>query len=188
MCKKQALGHVTRRNTEDEGGKQETVFSPDLTYKIGMKVNNKHHGIISQKVAAGGEEEDEEGAGSQLVGWLITPHSTLKWEVCMCKYIYLSMYIYIYIYIYLVERCVQKIKEGTDKLKLMIEVIIPESYRCGGGAVVEEENGGSATKRDTLSFKLEGRWVGSVERVGSGRGGVLGAGGGFTGARVGPRI
>ena len=30
--------------------------------------------------------------------------------------------------------------------------------------------GGSATKRDTLSFKLEGRWVGSVERVGSGLG------------------
>lgn len=59
----------------------------------------------------------------------------------MCKYIYLSMYIY------LVEQCVQKIKEGTDKLKLMIEVkmtdIIPESYRCvlvkGGG---EGEAGG----------------------------------------------
>lgn len=27
-----------------------------------------------------------------------------------------------YMYIYLVKQCVQKLKEGTDKLKLMIEV------------------------------------------------------------------
>lgn len=70
MCKKQALGHVTRRNTEDEGGKQETVFSPDLTYKIGMKVNNKHHGIISQKVAAGGEGGGGRGGGGVSAGGL----------------------------------------------------------------------------------------------------------------------
>lgn len=43
---KQALRHTTCYNTEEEEeeeeGKQETtVFSPDLTYKIGMKVNNK---------------------------------------------------------------------------------------------------------------------------------------------------
>ena len=63
---------------------------------------------------------------------------------------------------------------------------IIQVWRRGGGG--GGERGGSATKRDTLSFKLEGRWVGSVERVGSGRGGVLGVGGGFTGARVGPRI
>lgn len=114
------------------------------------------------------------------MGWLITPHSTLKWEVCVCKYIYVSMYIY------LVKQCVQKIKEGTDKLKLMIEVkmtvIIPESYRCvlreeegetgglcggrrGGGGGGGGGAGGSATIRDTLSFKLEESWVRGVKWV-----------------------
>lgn len=56
------------------GGEQETVFSPDLTYKISMKVKNKQHGIDSQTWKVGG--------GAQLVGRLMTPHSTLKWEVC----------------------------------------------------------------------------------------------------------
>lgn len=51
-----------------------------------MKVNNKQHGIISQKVGGGG------------VSWLITPHSTLKWEVCRCKYIYIIVYVYVYIF------------------------------------------------------------------------------------------
>lgn len=110
----------------------------------------------------------------------------------MCK-----IHICSYVYIYLVE---QKIKEGTDKSKLMIEVkmtvIIPESYRCvrgrqgevvgkGGGGGERGGGGGSATKRDTLSFRLKGRWVRGVKWVL-----VVVVGGlrGLTGARVGPRI
>lgn len=38
-----------------------TVFSPDVTYKIGMKVNNKQHGIISQKVEGSGRGDSAGG-------------------------------------------------------------------------------------------------------------------------------
>lgn len=69
-----------------------------------------------------------------------------------------------YMYIYLVKQCVQKLKEGTDKLKLMIEVkntrIIQVCVGVGGeGAQGPGGTGGgfSATKRDTLSFKFEGK-------------------------------
>lgn len=69
-----------------------------------------------------------------------------------------------YMYIYLVKQCVQKLKEGTDKLKLMIEVkntrIIQVCVGVGGeGAQGPGVLGGgfSATKRDTLSFKFEGK-------------------------------
>lgn len=37
-----------------------TVFSPDVTYKIGMKVNNKH-GITSQKVEGSGQGDSAGG-------------------------------------------------------------------------------------------------------------------------------
>lgn len=40
---------IPEEEEDIEEGKQETVFSPDVTYKIGMKVNNKHHGIVFQK-------------------------------------------------------------------------------------------------------------------------------------------
>lgn len=86
-----------------------------------------------------------------------------------------------------------KVKEGTDVLKLMIEVKndsyntriiqvcvggVEEEEGGGGGGgrrgeekklgveLVEEEGGSATKKRDTLSFKLKGRGGGSGEQSG----------------------
>lgn len=67
--------HVIPQKKKQKG--ERTVFSLYLTYKIGMKVNDKQHGIDSQKGSR----------GTQLVGWLIAQY--IKQEVCVCKYMFL---------------------------------------------------------------------------------------------------
>lgn len=86
-------------------------------------------------------------------------------------------------YIYLVKQCVQKIKEIEAYDRSQNTRII--QVCCVGGGAVGGGEGVSATKRDTLSFKLEGK-----EGLGGGRGGVRwglvvldGQGGGFEGSQ-----
>lgn len=55
----------------------------------------QQYGIEKWKVVAvrGSAGERWDICERERVGSFGTPHSTLKWEVCMCKYIYSSMYI-----------------------------------------------------------------------------------------------
>lgn len=54
------LWDTSHYNTEEEEEEEERnqktkVFSPDLAYKIGMKVTNKQHGIVSQNWKEAGD-------------------------------------------------------------------------------------------------------------------------------------
>lgn len=100
-----------------------------------------------------------------------------------------------YMYIYLVKQCVQKLKEGTDKLKLMIEVkntrIIQVCVGVGGeGAQGPGGTGGGDSvppKETHCPSNSRGREVWGVEWVSGGRrghgGGAGWAGWGFEGSQ-----
>lgn len=99
-------------------------------------------------------------------------------------------------YIYLVKQCVQKLKEGTDKLKLMTEVkntrIIQVCVGVGGeggqGAGVLGGGKNSVPPKEThCPSNLRGREVWGVDWVSGGRrgygGGAGWAGWGFEGSQ-----
>lgn len=98
-------------------------------------------------------------------------------------------------YIYLVKQCVQKLKEGTDKLKLMIEVKNTRIIQVCVGVGGEEAQGPGGTgggdsvppKETHCPSNSRGREVWGVEWVSGGRrghgGGAGWAGWGFEGSQ-----
>lgn len=94
-------------------------------------------------------------------------------------------------YTYLVKQCVQKLKEGTDKLKLMIEVKNTRIIQVcvGGGSRARGYWGGDSVppKETHCPSNSRGREVWGVEWVSGGRrghgGGAGWAGWGFEGSQ-----
>lgn len=108
-------------------------------------------------------------------------------------HVYICVLIYVYVYILSQTTCTEN-KRRNRQIKAYDRsqptAITPESQVCvvGGGRLGRDVYGGGGAvppKTDTLSFKLEGRWVGLVRWVWWGFGGFFG---GFTEARVAPRI
>lgn len=132
------------------------------------------------------------GGGIQLVGWLMTPHSTLKWEVCRCKYTWIMIYIYVYIFSQTmcteIKRRYRQIEAYDRSQKYQNHTGVCWCGRRRGSRARGYGGGDSVPPKEThCPSNSRGREVWGVEWVSGGRrghgGGAGWAGWGFEGSQ-----